>query len=265
MTVPHLIALVTLASPQSGRCRFDVVAENSAIAPGRAFWVAGRFRIEPKWHIYWINPGESGLPTGLDWKLPPGFKLLETKWPVPKLLPSQGSVSYGYEGEVAVLAKVLPPATLRIGTRARVQANADWMACLEMCVTGDGAAAKDFVVAPRPRLDRAVAGAFARYRANVAESGTGLAAFVYEGNSRLRLEVKIPDFSNAKSMVFFPYKSGVTPASGEQVCSFAKTSLLVMPKAEGFRPSTLLEGVLSVTYLQNKRRAFIVNAPYKSP
>lgn len=266
VTLASLLAISVLCAPgPGGNCRFDVVLENEAISPGSAFWVAGRFRIDPEWHIYWINPGESGLPTGLDWKLPSGFKVLETHWPVPKLLTSQGSASYGYEGEVAVLSKIQAPAKLKTGSKVRVLANADWMACKEMCITGEAVGSKEVRVASTPRLDRAVVSLFNGYRKAMAESGTFLSAFVYEGNSRLRLELKIPNYSEAKSMRFFPFKPGVTPASGEQVFAFGKMSTLTMPKAEGFRPTTYLEGVISIEYSQNKRRTFNVKAPYKTP
>lgn len=265
VTLASLVALSSVALHQSGRCQFDLIFENSTIAGGKPFWVAGRFRIEPQWHIYWTNPGEAGLPTGLDWKPPVGFKLMEVRWPVPKLIASQGSVSIGYEGEVAVLAKFMPPAKLGPSARVRLMASADWMACKEMCVTGEAQAAKNLRVASIAQLDPANKGAFARFRAALPEMGQALCPFVYEGNSRLRLEVKIPNHPEAKAMTFFPAKSGVTPASGEQVCSFGPTSFLVMTKSSGFRPTTYLEGVLSVEYSQNKRRAFFVNAPYKTP
>lgn len=266
MTLAVLIAIASTCPPaQSGKCRFDLVSENAAIAPGKPFWIAGRFRIEPGWHIYWINPGEAGLPSGIDWRLPPGFSLLEVRWPVPILLSSQGAWSYGYEGEIAVLAKIMPARNVVIGKRASIRALADWMACSDMCVTGQASAQRTVTVASSPRVDPSASRAFLAYRAALPESGANLRPFVYEGNSRLRLEVMIPNYGQAKSMTFFPAKSGVTPASGEQAATFGRTSMLVMDKLAGFRPTTYLEGVLSVEYSQNKRRAFYVNAPYKTP
>ena len=37
--------------------------EVESIQPGQPFWVALRLKMDPGWHTYWKNPGDSGLPT----------------------------------------------------------------------------------------------------------------------------------------------------------------------------------------------------------
>ena len=44
----------------------------AALVPGETNTVALRLKIRDRWHTYWRNPGDSGLPTTLDWKLPAG-------------------------------------------------------------------------------------------------------------------------------------------------------------------------------------------------
>ena len=39
------------------------------------------------WHTYWQNPGDSGLPTTLEWKLPAGVEAGPIEWPAPRVLP----------------------------------------------------------------------------------------------------------------------------------------------------------------------------------
>ena len=51
----------------------DLVAESASIAPGTTLWLDVRLAVKPGWHVYWQNPGDSGLPTAIDWKLPPDF------------------------------------------------------------------------------------------------------------------------------------------------------------------------------------------------
>ena len=46
------------------------------------------------------NPGDSGLPTTLAWKLPAGVDAGPIEWPAPRALPVGPLVNYGYEGEV---------------------------------------------------------------------------------------------------------------------------------------------------------------------
>ena len=62
--------------------------------------VALRLKMKPGWHVYWQNPGDSGLPTTIDWKLPSGFAAGPIQWPAPHALPAGPLINYGYEGEV---------------------------------------------------------------------------------------------------------------------------------------------------------------------
>src|SRR5512139_3877335 len=62
----------------------ELVAERAALVPGRTATVALRLAIRERWHTYWQNPGDSGLPTTLDWKLPEGMAAGPIQWPAPK-------------------------------------------------------------------------------------------------------------------------------------------------------------------------------------
>jgi DsbC/DsbD-like thiol-disulfide interchange protein len=63
-------------------------------------WVGLQLQHQPEWHTYWKNPGDSGLPTQLDWTLPAGIEAGEIAWPVPKKIPVGTLANYGYEGNV---------------------------------------------------------------------------------------------------------------------------------------------------------------------
>jgi len=79
------ITIAALAHPvaagaapvKTGHVTAELVAEQQALVPGETATVALRLAIEPGWHTYWRNPGESGLPTTLEWHLPPGCSHVE--------------------------------------------------------------------------------------------------------------------------------------------------------------------------------------------
>src|SRR5262245_320707 len=99
--VAAVIGSVANASPvKTPHVEAELVSENAAIAPGQATTVALRLRIEDGWHTYWRNPGDSGLPTTLDWKLPPGVRAGAIEWPAPTAIDVGPLVNYGYEGTV---------------------------------------------------------------------------------------------------------------------------------------------------------------------
>jgi thiol:disulfide interchange protein/DsbC/DsbD-like thiol-disulfide interchange protein len=116
----------------------ELISENAALAPGRSATVALRLQIEEGWHTYWRNPGDSGLPTTLDWKMPPGFRAGVIEWPAPKALQVGPLVNYGYDGTVLHLIKLDVPADLKPGSTVDFAARADWLVCKETCIP-DGA------------------------------------------------------------------------------------------------------------------------------
>src|SRR5215469_17496841 len=70
---------------QTDNVRAELLADASAVKPGEPFWVGLRQTIRPKWHTYWKNPGESGLPTEIKWTLPAGVTAEPIVWPTPRL------------------------------------------------------------------------------------------------------------------------------------------------------------------------------------
>src|SRR5689334_20833376 len=75
----------------------ELLSEVSTIIPGKPFTAGLYLKIAPGWHTYWINPGDSGLPVKIEWKLPEGWKAGALQWPVPtKHLEPGDMVTYGY-------------------------------------------------------------------------------------------------------------------------------------------------------------------------
>ncbi len=104
--------------------------EAAAIVAAPAL-LAVRHSIAEPWHIYWKNPGESGLRTRL--KLAgAGFTAGEPLYPAPeRFVALGGQVSYGWAREVVLF---VPLTELR--DDARIELRSDWLACHESCVPG---------------------------------------------------------------------------------------------------------------------------------
>jgi DsbC/DsbD-like thiol-disulfide interchange protein len=52
------------------------------------------FQLEPGWHIYWINPGDSGQPPAFYWTLPLGATAGEVQWPRPERLQTGAKINF---------------------------------------------------------------------------------------------------------------------------------------------------------------------------
>jgi thiol:disulfide interchange protein DsbD len=111
--LPHVVAVAALglacgsiAAPvKTPHVEAELVAATAGLVPGEPVTVALRLSMEKGWHTYWQNPGDSGLPTTLAWKLPAGIEAGPIEWPAPRELPVGPLVNYGYEGEVLHLVK----------------------------------------------------------------------------------------------------------------------------------------------------------------
>src|SRR5512143_739945 len=129
------LAASALAAPvRTEHVEAELVSERTAFVPGQATTVALRLKMADGWHTYWQNPGDSGLPTTLAWKLPAGVATGPIEWPAPRALPTGPLVNYGYENEVLHLVELRPAPTLAPGSTATFAARADWLVCRETCI-----------------------------------------------------------------------------------------------------------------------------------
>ena len=84
-----------------------LVSGHAAVAPGQRFTVALEQNIKAHWHTYWLNPGDSGQATTLDWQ---GTQAGPIQWPTPSVQAIGPIVNYGYEGRPALLMDLTVPA-----------------------------------------------------------------------------------------------------------------------------------------------------------
>jgi thiol:disulfide interchange protein DsbD len=117
----------------------ELRAETREVRPGQTVWIAFVERIEPGWHTYWTNPGDSGEATSLRWNLPSGYTIGAVQWPLPDVIPSGPLVNYGYSGEVLLLQPVRVPAE-PAGTPAEFVVDAHWLVCRDVCIPEHGRA-----------------------------------------------------------------------------------------------------------------------------
>ncbi|MFY9511068.1 MAG: protein-disulfide reductase DsbD domain-containing protein, partial [Rubrivivax sp.] len=120
----------------------QVRAELVAHAPegvlaGKPVWLGLKIEHAPHWHTYWKNPGDSGLPTALQWTLPGGATAGEIQWPTPKKLPIGPLMNYGYENTLLLPVPVAVPAGFS-GSQFDVKLQADWLVCKEVCIPESG-------------------------------------------------------------------------------------------------------------------------------
>lgn len=106
---------------------------------GDAFTAGIDFKLEPGWHVYWTNAGDSGEPPKIDWNLPSGITAGAMQFPAPKRLPLGPLMDFGYENEVVfpvpiTVAKMADP--VDVPGEPEIAAHVTWLVCREVCIPG---------------------------------------------------------------------------------------------------------------------------------
>jgi thiol:disulfide interchange protein DsbD len=137
MMTMFLVLSARAADPPADLVKAELLADVSAIAPGKPFTLGVMMKIEPGWHTYWKNPGDSGAPTKITFTAPEGFTIEPIQFPTPIEFNQPGDIiGYGYKEEVMLIARVTPPANLKAGDSVDIKAAASWLCCETVCVMG---------------------------------------------------------------------------------------------------------------------------------
>jgi thiol:disulfide interchange protein DsbD len=237
----------------------DLVAEQTAVQPGRSMWVGLHFHLEKDWHIYWINPGDSGEPPKVKWNLPAGFQAGAFEWPVPRRIQDHSLVDYGYQDDVLLPVEIKTPTNLTGGSKVDFSANVRWLICRDTCIPAKAALSLTLPVgkgAPSPSQPL-----FNKARSGLpkpAPVAWKLSAKLDGQHFALNVETGKPE----REAVFFPLEpSQVENASPQKVKSTTQGFRLEIQKSDQLlKPPAQLAGVVVLASGQG----YIIKAPVVS-
>lgn len=258
MSALLLLAASALTSQDSTDTRGDrlvkleLLADRAAIRPGQSFSLGVRLRIEPAWHIYWENHGDSGFPTRAQVSGPPGFTLGAPRFPVPERDVAEGDiVSYVHHGEVVLVVEGQAPDPMPPGLeQASFSVEASWLVCTEACYPGSGQAKIDIPIAAEgARPAPANAKLFADARARLPKPWSELAGASIEWRGDEDGPIAILTVPGASDLELFPLASDSTTLAQRTIERAGAACRLIaalrfQKSAPGDAPR--LEGVLRV-------------------
>jgi len=177
------------------------------VSPGKPVWLGLQLAHQPEWHTYWKNPGDSGLPTMLEWKLPAGIDAGEIAWPTPIKIPIGTLANYGYENTV-----LLPvPLTVAPGFNASqldIKLKAAWLICRKECIPQEG----DFTLSIPAKSSTATnSQLFAATFAAAPKPLSGSSSNIEVGNDGMKISLAgLPAALQGKTLAFYPETGNVT-------------------------------------------------------
>lgn len=130
-------AISGIAQAAPRHLRVSLVSAATGLEPGGTQTIGIHFQLDPGWHIYWTNPGDSGEPPSVSWHLPSGLAVGELKFPTPKRMEAHTLTDYGYQDDVVLLADMAVAKSFAAKS-ADISADIRWLVCREVCIPGRG-------------------------------------------------------------------------------------------------------------------------------
>jgi DsbC/DsbD-like thiol-disulfide interchange protein len=254
---PEVNAQATPPPESVSHAKVSLIAENASAPPGKPLWAGLLFQLDPGWHIYWQNPGDSGEPPKVQWELPEGFRAGDIRWPVPIRLGSGSVIDYGYEGHVLLMVPIERSPGPRGDSASPIAADVKYVVCREICIPGKA----HLTVSSPAGTDTASQASewrklFQEARAQLPKPApANWKVSAQSGKNDFYLTVA--GVRPSRNVTFFPLRPGVIENSAEQkVAGRHEGFLLLLRKSENFAgPVSELAGILVLD-----GRGYTVNA-----
>ncbi|WOX05211.1 protein-disulfide reductase DsbD family protein [Microbulbifer pacificus] len=193
------------------------------------------FDVDPGWHVYWRNAGDSGAAPRFDFVGASG-EVGEIQWPSPVRLPIEHLTNLGYEDDVAYLFSVTPDAP-----RMELVVNLEWLVCKVDCIPGYGNMSLSREVADKAQWLPQDLALRDRFAAQIPDAATPdnfpwavqrVSAGAEQGTLQLELTA-----ANGGSLVsppeIFPLDGGLLTAKAPQVEQSGNTILYTFERVPG--------------------------------
>jgi DsbC/DsbD-like thiol-disulfide interchange protein len=262
-----LVLLTTAAATaeqiSAQHARVELLAQQASVKSGSDLHLGVHFILESGWHIYWINPGDSGQPPSFKWQLPPGFSTGQIQWPHPeRIQPNKELADFGYHDEVLLPINIHVPPQLGSSDPVKFAVEVKWLICREVCIPELANLHLTLPVSTTARVDQEHAQLFAKadglipkslpraWNASVASAKNDFILTIHADKPITKAE-------------FFPLNSGqidnpapqkLQPTSNGAKIALKKSELLL-------KPISVLRGVLVIPGSPPYR----IEAPIRQP
>jgi DsbC/DsbD-like thiol-disulfide interchange protein len=240
----------------------ELLAENQWIAPGHELYLGLYFQLEEGWHIYWVNPGDSGEPPRVTWQLPAGLTPGAMEWPTPRRLGTSGIVDFGYANAVMLVVPMHASASLA-AQPTRFGAGVNVLVCREMCIPGKAQLSLTLPVKSEPPApDTRTRELFAATRRSLPRlAPTNWRFNVRDAKDSFVLTANLGHQTN--QAIFFPLaESQIDNAAPQKLLPMAAGFRLTLRKSDRLlQPIKRLKGVLVLSADQ----AYVIDAPVGRP
>ncbi len=241
------------------QARVELVPSTIGMSAGQTVQVAVHLEMPPAWHSFFINPGETGKPIKVQWKLPPGFKAGAIQWPAPSRKVVGRLASYVYEKEVWLVSNITTsPQAWDSRTLLSIKATVSWQLCRDHCFDQHATVELPAVYSLNPYNNLS----FYKARRTLPIPLEGVVVHAQSGVNAVLLELPLARIE-VNQIEFFPGDSGNFGAAPSRVRTKGAGIEVEIPFSS--RVQTVpkrLKGLLVISSpLGNKKRSHWIDLP----
>ena len=220
----------------------EILAEDIIKTSEDTYLVGVKFRLDPGWHTYWINPGDSGEKASFEWKLPEGVKISNPKWPSPEIIPYPPLMTYGYNEEVTVLFNLTVERDLLSSEQIFLKSN--WLACEDVCLPQSASVETTFLEIDGYKLSNKNSELLEKQKKLPKKFPSSIK--VLEEKGEILLTGKVDSKLINTEVYFFPYDQNLINHTAEQKTKFEENSFYhAVEKSKLNNSSSSVKGVIT--------------------
>lgn len=239
--------------------KIRLLAERNNVSGGDEIWIGIDKSIEPHWHTYWINPGDSGTETRTEWTLPEGASISPIYWPAPQRIPYGPLMNYGYEDNITLLQKIKLPETLPEGP-ITLSADIELLVCKEECIPEYGTYTLTLNDTNAPAEDNT---AFFENAATQIPLDVDWNSAYSHNDGAFELVIELPsEISqdiNTDTITLFPRDWGLVENAKAQSAILDKNTLTITQQSAERDPNSLKTSDFVLSYSDKQGRQFHVS------
>ncbi len=240
----------TLARVDTEFVKSGIVAEDAVVAPGAPSRLALAMDIEPGWHTYWKNSGDSGQAVEVTWTVPDGVEIGAFNWPAPHRQPFPPMMNYGYSDRAVFTMPLSVPQDWPAGKPVEVTADVYWLVCEMVCIPERGEASFSIPTGETAVSNTSAAPLFREAADMRATDSPFEARYDYDGTHlTLRFDGEGFGADRLEDVYFYPSEWGLIDHAATQVATTDPKGLtLVIPKSTEQEPAPegTIRGVLEL-------------------
>lgn len=190
--------------------------------------------LKDDWHIYWRNPGDSGMPTDIEFNLPNGITASEIKFPVPQTFTSDEIVNYGYSHQVLLMSELFIPKDYP-KKEISITAKLTSLICKDLCKAFDTTVTIKLDLSKSYLAEANDSDLFNSTKKLLPQKNHSIKTSVISKSDSVYLKVIGDEINNANSIRFLSYEPGMFRNSINQSTIEKENHLELVLEPDPFR------------------------------